>query len=324
MSNLLISLGHGKNKKGGYDPGAVGNGTSEAEWLRGQFLVSLKKYAAGKIDFYEQDMYANREASTISGYKDIIELHLDAAGASAKGGHIIIAKGFNPDALDKRLGETVKRNFGLRANTMFDNRNDLLNLNTFAKRGISYRLVELCFITNKANMDYFKANYDKVAKELVQDILNTTIASKPAQKEEATVTADKRSKKFKVGDKVRLTSGAKSWKGSSNFTISSFKSEYIVNWLNVDGTIYIKPVGADWGGNVYEHDIEYARSNDIQKDDIIKLRGPKATNWVGGAKITDDMRTPEYSVRYREGNVLYIDSGTFRGEIYDWDAVKVK
>lgn len=148
---------------------------------------------------------------------------------------------------------------------------------------------------------------------------------KPAQeKETATVTEDKRSKKFKVGDKVRLTSGAKAWKGSSNFTISSFKSEYIVNWLNVDGTIYIKPVGADWGGNVYERDIEHARSNDVQKDDIIKLRGPKATNWVGGSKITDGMRNVEYSVRSRNGNVLYIDSGTFRGEIYDWDAVKVK
>lgn len=133
-----------------------------------------------------------------------------------------------------------------------------------------------------------------------------------------------RSTKFKRGDKVRLSASAKQWKGSSSFTISSFKSTYVVDWLNVDGTIYIKPVGADWGGNVYERDIEHARSNDIQKDDIIKLRGPKATNWVGGAKITDGMRNVEYSVRSRNGNVLYIDSGTFRGEIYDWDAVKIK
>lgn len=170
----------------------------------------------------------------------------------------------------------------------------------------------------------YLASWGISKEQFAKDISSGLGSAKPAQKESAKVTEDKRSKKFKVGDKVRLTSSAKAWKGSSNFTISSFKSEYIVNWLNVDGTIYIKPVGADWGGNVYERDIEHARSNDIQKDDIIKLRGPKATNWVGGAKITDGMRNVEYSVRSRNGNVLYIDSGTFRGEIYDWDAVKVK
>lgn len=137
-----------------------------------------------------------------------------------------------------------------------------------------------------------------------------------------TVEHNKQSKKFKIGDKVRLSSTAKKWKGSSDFTISSFKSEYIVNRLNMDGSIYIKPVGADWGGNVLETDIELARNNDLQKDDIVKLRD-KATNWVGGSSITDNMKKVEYSVRYRNGNVLYIDSGIYRGEIYDWDGIKI-
>lgn len=133
-----------------------------------------------------------------------------------------------------------------------------------------------------------------------------------------------RSTKFKRGDKVRLSSTAKQWKGSSTFDLGSFKSTYTVDWLNVDGTIYIKPVGADWGGNVYEKDIEFARNNDIQKDDIIKLRD-QATHWAGSSKFTSSMKKAEYSVRERiDGHRLYIDNGTFRGEIYDWDAIKVK
>ncbi|MER2226108.1 MAG: lysozyme [Carnobacterium sp.] len=132
-----------------------------------------------------------------------------------------------------------------------------------------------------------------------------------------------RSKKFKTGDKVRLSATAKQWKGSTGFDLGSFKSTYVVDWLNADGTIYIKPVGADWGGNVLESDIEFVRNNDIQKDEIIKLRD-QATNWVGGAEITSGMKGIEYSVRYRtDGNRLYIDNGKFRGLVYDWDAVKV-
>lgn len=131
-----------------------------------------------------------------------------------------------------------------------------------------------------------------------------------------------RSTAFNRGDKVRLSASAKKWYGSSSFDLESFKSTYVVDWLNVDGTIYIKPVGADWGGNVLESDIEFVRSNDIQKDDIITLR-PQATNWYGGSQISDGMKKVEYSVRERiNGNQLYIDNGSFRGIIYDWDAVK--
>lgn len=182
MSKKLIALGHGRSKTNVYDSGAKGNGTTEAEFLRGSFLTSLKKYAKNKIDFYEKNMFANREADTIKGYDEVIELHLDAASPTAKGGHVIIYKDYKPDAMDNRIGEVIKKHFGLRGNKMFDNRNDLYNLNVFTKRKIAYRLVELCFITNKANMDYFKKNVDLVAKELVEAILNEKIEEPKQQK----------------------------------------------------------------------------------------------------------------------------------------------
>lgn len=144
-------------------------------------------------------------------------------------------------------------------------------------------------------------------------VANKTVAKNPDK--------EGRSTAFKRGDKVRLSASAKRWLRSSTFDLGSFKSTYEVDWLNVDGTIYISPIGADWGGNVLESDIELARNNDIQKDDIIILR-PQATNWFGGTKITDGMKKVQYSVRERKGNTLYIDNGQFRGLIYDWDAIK--
>lgn len=181
VSKILIALGHGRSKNGAWDPGARGNGTTEADWLRGPFLTSLKKYAGKEIDFYEQNLFGNREAATIKKYDDVIELHLDAASPAAKGGHVIIYGNYKPDAMDQRLGKVIEKHFGLRGGKMFDNRTNLHNLNTFAARKISYRLLELGFITNKANMDHFKKNYDTIAKELVAAILNETV--KPAATE---------------------------------------------------------------------------------------------------------------------------------------------
>lgn len=175
MTNILISLGHGLDKRSVYDPGANGNGTTEASWLRGGFLTSLKKYAGNKIDFYEQNMFANREADTITGYDEVIELHLDAASSTRIGGHVIVYKGYKPDAMDNRLGNVIEKHFGLRGGKMFDGRNNLYNLNTFAKRKISYRLLELGFITNQKNMEHFKKHYDAIAKELIEAILNVKI-----------------------------------------------------------------------------------------------------------------------------------------------------
>lgn len=201
------------------------------------------------------------------------------------------------------------------------NRNTVKLHKQFTSTSCPHRSVSLHGDNTKVQ-DYFisRINYYISLGKTVNDMLKKVNEKKEPIKS-VVAKEDKRSKKFNVNDRVRLTSTAKKWKGSSDFSLDSFKSEYIVNWLNADGTVYIKPIGADLGGNVLESDIEHARNNDIDKDDIIKLRD-KATHWVGGAAISSGMRKPEYSVRYRKGNILYIDSGQFRGEVYDWDAIK--
>ncbi|MBO8751165.1 N-acetylmuramoyl-L-alanine amidase, partial [Staphylococcus aureus] len=96
------------------------------------------------------------------GYDIVLEIHLDAAGENASGGHVIISSQFNADTIDKSIQDVIKNNLGqIRGVTP---RNDLLNVNVSAEININYRLSELGFITNKKDMDWIKKNYDLYSK----------------------------------------------------------------------------------------------------------------------------------------------------------------
>lgn len=75
---------------------------------------------------------------------------------------------------------------------------------------------------------------------------------------------------------------------SSSFGLESFEATYEIDWNNIDGTIYVSPIGADWGVDVLESDIENVRNN-IMKDDIITLR-PQASHLFVGSKLTVGMK----------------------------------
>ena len=330
MTKILLIAGHGENKNGSFDPGATGIITKgEHKYYEQDFFPAVKKFLpkdSNIVLFSEYNVYDYKNLVTLANKygKDtvVIEMHYDAGSSSASGGHVIIHSAYAPDKYDLAIRDVIQKHIGVRyehkGHKGISGRDNLGNCNRAKSAGLNYRLVELGFGTNPKDAATMVNNVDVIAKDFVQALVGK-VAQEP--KKSVVKTEDKRSKKFKVNDRVRLTSTAKKWKWSSDFSLDSFKSEYIVNWLNADGTVYIKPIGADWGGNVLESDIEHARNNDIDKDDIIKLRD-KATHWVGGAAISSGMRKPEYSVRYRKGNILYIDSGQFRGEVYDWDAIK--
>ena len=102
------------------------------------------------------------------------ELHLDSASPAATGGHVIVKAGFGADAADLRIAQVVKKYVGwwgsVAGTQGISYRNDLLNLNVFANRGISYRLVELGFITNANDVNRLTSNLDAIAKEMIQAI----------------------------------------------------------------------------------------------------------------------------------------------------------
>ncbi|MGB3161112.1 MAG: LysM peptidoglycan-binding domain-containing protein [Carnobacterium sp.] len=219
VKDILVITGHGQGPVS-YDPGAVGNGTSEAKFLREVFVPAMKKFAPSNMRFHTgRDVFAWRDAKTIVA-DEIIELHLDAGVAAAEDGHIIIYSDFNPDDLDKRTVGVIKDNVGIRYGGV-SKRNNLYNLNKFAQRGISYRLAELAFITNKKEMDYMFANVDKYAKELVEAILNAKTTIKEPVKVENVYTVVKGETLWSIGRKFNVTvKDLKDW--------NSLKSDLIV------------------------------------------------------------------------------------------------
>lgn len=217
--DILVIAGHGQGPNG-FDPGAVGNGTTEAKFLREVFVPAMKKYAPSNMRFHTgRDVFAWRDAKTIKA-DEVIELHLDAGVTSAEDGHIIIYSKFNPDNIDNRSVNVIKNNVGIRYGGV-SKRNNLYNLNKFAERGISYRLAELAFITNKNEMDYMFKNVDKYAKELVEAIINAKTVVKESVKVENVYKVVKDDTLWSIGRKFNVTvKDLKAWNNLKSDTIS--------------------------------------------------------------------------------------------------------
>lgn len=200
---ILIASGHGYN-----DPGAVGNGTNERDFIRKYIAPNVQKYlkqAGHTVDLYggskqDQNLYTDTAYGERIGdsknygmywvhnqkYDVVVELHLDAASASATGGHVIISNQWPADKIDKDINNCLKATVGTIRG--IDPRNDLLNANVAGRLGTNYRLVEMGFITNKKDMNYLKKNYDKFSKELAGAINGKPIGGTSAGSKKAKQT----------------------------------------------------------------------------------------------------------------------------------------
>ena len=189
MAEHVLVCGHGQG-----DPGAGGNGINERDWTRHPLIIAIKKYGAmlkknkltiydTKLDMYQQTQKGWGAYSIAKSVGSVTELHLDAAGPTATGGHVIIYKGYQADKRDLAIADVIKRHIGLWGSSKPNGcygRNNLLNLNVFAQRGIDYRLVELGFISSKRDTDILKSKYDTIAKELVEAITGETLTVAPS------------------------------------------------------------------------------------------------------------------------------------------------
>lgn len=164
-TKLYVIAGHGAG-----DPGAGGNGYNEAERVRA-LAKKMKELAPDNVILGDlnRNYYADAGINSLNLPKDtlVIELHLDSATAAAKGGHVIIKYGFNPDWFDDALAKRVSQMFPGRANSLVG-RSDLANVNRAASRGINYRLLENCFITNAGDMNlYNEKDTENVARNIL-------------------------------------------------------------------------------------------------------------------------------------------------------------
>lgn len=200
---ILIASGHGYN-----DPGAENKEMklNERDFIRKYIAPNVQKYlkqAGHTVDLYggskqDQNLYTDTAyGERIGNHKDygmywvhkqkydiVVELHLDAAGASASGGHVIISDHWPADKIDKDINNCLKTTVGTIRG--IDPRNDLLNANVAGRLGTNYRLVEMGFITNKKDMNYLKKNYDKFSKELAGAINGKPIGGTSAGSKQIT------------------------------------------------------------------------------------------------------------------------------------------
>lgn len=164
MAHIFIIAGHGNG-----DPGATGGGYIEAERVRA-LANKLKQYGGSNVTVGDtsRNWYADNGISSLNISKDwqIIELHMDSATASARGGHVIINSTFSPDKFDKALASYISGILPGRSQTIVK-RSDLANPKRAAAKGYPYRLLECGFITNAQDVKIFNGQMDDLAKGIL-------------------------------------------------------------------------------------------------------------------------------------------------------------
>lgn len=164
MARLWIIAGHGNG-----DPGACAGGYTEAALVR-KLAKRIKALGGASVTLLDmsRNWYADGGISRLDLPEgaQLLELHMDSASASARGGHVIIDADFSADKYDKALAAFIGGMFPGRAKTLVK-RNDLGNPNRAQAAGISYRLLECCFISNPTDRKKFISNVDALAKGIL-------------------------------------------------------------------------------------------------------------------------------------------------------------
>ena len=165
MTHVFLICGHGAG-----DSGAVGNGYQEQERVR-TLGARIKALGGDYVTLADtsKNWYKTAGINTLKIPKDwqILELHMDSGAASARGGHVIIKKGYTADKYDNALAKMIKEILPGRSN-MIVGRSDLANVNRAASKGYGYRLVEFGFISNKNDVKIFNSRMDDIAEGVLE------------------------------------------------------------------------------------------------------------------------------------------------------------
>ena len=209
MTKLFVICGHGAG-----DSGACGNGYQEAERVR-VLGKKIKELGGSNVTLGDvnRNYYADKGISslTISKYYQIIELHMDSAVSTARGGHVVIWGNFEPDKYDEALAKFICGMFPGRS-VQISKRTDLANPARAAHKGYGYRLVECGFISNKQDLELFNSSIEEIAKGILNCFgikTSTSTESKPSISKPSTSTGGSSSSgSITVGDKVKLSANA--------------------------------------------------------------------------------------------------------------------
>lgn len=310
MAHLFLIAGHGAG-----DSGAVGYGFTEAERVRA-LASRIVAYGGSNVTLGDtsRNWYADRGITSLNIPKDwqILELHMDSGSASAKGGHVIIKQGYNPDQYDTALANFIGSFFPGRANKIVGRAN-LANVNRSATKGYSYRLLENGFISNKDDLTKFNNQIDDLARGIL-NAFGTAMASPAKEDSDGEVTSGGTSQdsvqhygKVSYQSHIRdigwacwQSDGRMSGTTGQNRRIEAFR---LIPVGETDVVVHIKDVG----------DKEF---KNINKDTILGTTGQNKR--IEAIKVTG--KDTPYIYRVHQKNIGWTD-WTFNG---NWAGTKGK
>ena len=229
MATYIFIVGHGKNKNGTTDPGAIGRiKKGENRYFKEDLMPAIKRHLpanSGVVIIDDHNVYDYKDLVNIVNKWDrkavVVEWHYDSSSSeSASGGHVIVHSAYEPDAVDLALRDVIKKYTGVRyehkGHKGISGRDNLYNVNVAKSNNINYRLVELGFGTNTANANTMVNSVDAIAKDVVQALIGKTAS----QSKTYTVKSASQSKTYTVKSGDTLWDIAKAH-GTSVATIKS-------------------------------------------------------------------------------------------------------
>ena len=175
---ILLIAGHGQG-----DPGACANGYKEADLVR-EIAPKLKNKlsAYANVDVFDmnKNMYKFLKAGNAFNFKNydyVFELHFNAGVNDTKGNgkttgtEILVHPSEKGTTVEKAIVNNIAalgfKNRGVKT------RSDLQNMNVCKKRqGVSYALLETCFIDDKDDMKLYMAKKDAVITAIANGIIS--------------------------------------------------------------------------------------------------------------------------------------------------------
>lgn len=165
---VLIICGHGAG-----DSGATGGGKTEAALVR-KLGNKIRIYGGAnfklmntKKNYYEEGFSEIQKKYNPKKWR-IIELHMDSGSKNANGGHVIVNSSYKTyGRVIRKVRNVIVKHFPGRLQTIVK-RSDLANPKRAKSLGFLYMLVECGFISNKRDREYFIANLDKIAKDIIK------------------------------------------------------------------------------------------------------------------------------------------------------------
>ena len=161
---ILLVAGRGNG-----DPGATGNGYTEANLTR-EFVsllsgsISCDVFDTSKNMF--KDLKGESATETLKQYNIVIEIHFNAS-AGGNGSELLVRNKNNPTTLEtKVLNALVSAGFknrGFKDGTWLGNMSKAITANVS-----NYFLVEVCFIDSESDMNIYQKNKNTIIANIAQ------------------------------------------------------------------------------------------------------------------------------------------------------------